>query len=144
MAARFRAPISSAPTVPVTTTDGVVQYDDGSAVPMGGTPTGAPTRPSYRRRTGISTFANSKVGGASGGGTEVQLSPQTVRFPFAYIIADPGNGTSIAVGEQGAEVITMNPGDVFPFFDVAPSDFWATSTAANQKVVFVGHGDPGA
>lgn len=104
---------------------------------------GTPPVPySQRRHTGLIPFANNKVGGSSGGGPTVQLSPQNQRFPLAYIIADPGNTGSIKVGNQGAEVITLNAGDAIPFFDIAPADVWATSATANQIVVFVGTGDP--
>jgi hypothetical protein len=90
-----------------------------------------------RVREGIAVWSNSKVGTST---NPVQIAHIEVEFEWAYVVADPGNSTTIAIGSQNEQAITMNPGDVFPFLDAAPCDFWATSGSPAQKVVFVGHG----
>ena len=90
-------------------------------------------------RTGLSTYQNASVTS-----TEKQLSQVPTRCPFAYVIADINNTNQVQVGDQGAEVLTMNPGDVFLFLDLAPSDVWCLAATGTQKVVYIGFGIPGA
>jgi hypothetical protein len=97
---------------------------------------------SLRPGPGISEFHNTAIPTTSG---QAQIASNKSRFPSAYIIADYANasGSYVYVGPQGAEVIQLAPGDIIPFTDVSPADFYVYGSTTGLKVYFIGFGDPG-
>jgi hypothetical protein len=89
------------------------------------------------RHTGIGAFSNTAIGT-----TEVHAFLSNRRFRFAYISADVNNTAIVSFGPQGGCIHQLNPGDIWPWFDIAPDDIYAVAVSGTQKLYFSGHGDP--
>ena len=91
---------------------------------------------------GLAVFSNTTFGATN----EAQLASNKSKFPSCYIIADYANaaGSYVYVGPSGSLVIQLAPGDIIPFTDVAPADFYVLGSTTGLKIYFVGFGDPGS